>query len=201
MRRGRSIRIARSWLERRGRLARAGACRGAGCIATLVTFAFPGAGATAQTPPDFSGEWSVREVATGRGGRGGPPPDMGSGWGRAITIAQTADTLFVEYAFFSRGDMQPPLKFRYALDGSETTNSVMMGRGIQQRTSIAAWQGDTLVITTTHALESPPAGQSGTVDVVRRLTLTSPAELRVEATIGGVMGGPPTTTLTTYTRN
>lgn len=36
---------------------------------------------------------------------------MGSGWGSTITLAQTARVLTVEYAFFTRGDMQPPVKF------------------------------------------------------------------------------------------
>jgi hypothetical protein len=171
------------------------------CIAALMALAFPDSNATAQSPPDFSGEWSIRDAApTGRGGRGGPAPDMGSGWGRTITIAQTTDTLMVEYEFFSRGDLQHPLKFRYALDGAETTNSVMMGRGIQERISTTVWRADTLVITTTHTVEPLRSGQQGAVAVTRRLMLASPNELRVESTIGGVMGGPPTTTVTVYTR-
>ena len=37
------------------------------------------------------------------------PGDMGSGWGSTITIAQDATRLSVEYAIFSRYDLQPPL--------------------------------------------------------------------------------------------
>jgi hypothetical protein len=172
-----------------------------GCLAALAALSILAADAAAQQHRDFSGEWSVREAEpAARGGRGGPPPDMGSGWGRSITIAQSVDTLIVEYEFFSRGDLQPPLKFRYALDGSITTNSVMMGRGIQERTSRAMWEGETLIITTTHAFDSPRTGRPGMVDVTRRLSLASATELRVESTIAGVLGGPPTTTVTTYTR-
>jgi hypothetical protein len=40
--------------------------------------------------------------------------------------------------------MQPALTFVYALDGSETKNSVMMGRGIQMQPSKTAWDGDKL---------------------------------------------------------
>jgi hypothetical protein len=173
-----------------------------GCLAALAALSIFSADAAAQQRPDFSGEWSVRDAeAAGRGGRGGPPPDKGSGGGRSITIAQSADTLIVEYEFFSRGDLQPPLKFRYALDGSITTNSVLMGRGIQERTSRVTWDGETLVITTTHTFDSPRTGRPGTVDVTRRLSLASATELRVESTIGGVLGGPPTSTATTYTRS
>jgi hypothetical protein len=55
--------------------------------------------------------------------------------------------------------MQPPLKFVYALDGSESKNSVMMGRGIQVQTSKTAWEGDKLIITTVHTFENPANGQ------------------------------------------
>src|SRR5262245_29112009 len=79
---------------------------------------------TAQTRPDFSGKWSSEPAAQdsaargGRaGGRGARPGDMGSGWGSNITITQDAKQLVVEYVFFARGDLQPPLRFTYALDG------------------------------------------------------------------------------------
>src|SRR5262245_44151350 len=99
--------------------------------------------ATAQMIPDFSGRWTSeveaptpatrtggQPAAQGSGQRGrGRGGDMGSGWGTNITVVQDANRLTVEYAFFARSDMQPPLKFTYALDGSETNNSVMMGRG------------------------------------------------------------------------
>ena len=126
-------------------------------------------GAQAQGKPDFSGRWTsdldpaaVAAAAAdqpagaagqrgrgagpagGRGGRG----DMGSGWGSTIAIAQDAARLTVEYVFFSRGDMQPPMRFVYALDGSETNNTVMMGNGMQAQASRTSWDGDKLVITT-----------------------------------------------------
>jgi hypothetical protein len=100
-----------------------------------------------QAKPDFSGRWTTdpdpataaAQPARGGGapgGRGGQPADVGSGWGSTITITQSATSVTVEYAFFTRGgDMQPPLKFVYALDGSESKNTVMMGRGIQTQTA------------------------------------------------------------------
>jgi len=156
--------------------------------------------ARAQAKPDFSGEWTVDRPA-GRGGRGGPPPDMGSGWGTTITIVQDRANLTVEYVFFARGDLQPPLKFRYSLDGSETTNTVMLGRGIREQKSRTSWAGDTLVITTVHSFAHPETGQPMTSRVARRLSLESPASLRVESTIDGVLGGPATTTSTLYRKN
>lgn len=152
----------------------------------------------AQTRPDFSGRWASgpEPAATGRSGeRAG---DMGSGWGANITITQTADRLTVEYVFFARGDMQPPLRFIFALDGSETKNSVMMGRGIQTQTSKTAWEGDKLVITTTHSFAQPETGQPLTSEVKQTLALESPTSLAIETTRSGVLGGPSSTTRTAY---
>src|SRR5688572_5198435 len=130
------------------------------------------------------------------GGRGGRMGDMGSGWGSPITITQDAQQLTVEYAFFGRGDMQPPLRFVYALDGSETRNSVMMGRGIQLQTSTAAWNGDRLVITSVHTLTNPATGKPLTATVKQTLSLESPNTLVVETVRSGVLGGADTTSRT-----
>jgi hypothetical protein len=164
---------------------------------------------TAQTRPDFSGRWTSEPepaaAAAGAGGqRGGGgrsgerAGDLGSGWGSNITITQTANRLTVEYAFFARGDMQPPLKFAFALDGAETKNPVMMGRGIQTQTSKTAWEGDKLVITTAHSFENPANGQPMKIEVKQTLSLESPTSLIVETTRSGVLGGPPSTTRTSY---
>jgi hypothetical protein len=104
----------------------------------------------------------------------------------------------VEYMFFARGDMQPPLRFVFALDGSETKNSVMMGRGVQTQTSKTAWEGDKLVITTTHSFARPETGQPLTSEVKRTLTLESPTSLIIETTRSGALDGPTSTTRTVY---
>src|SRR5262245_61110145 len=114
----------------------------------IVRLTFVVLASIAASAPDFSGRWTADSMT-----------DMGSGWGSTITVTQDAARLTVEYAFFGRGDMQPPLKFVYALDGSETKNSVMMGRGMQVQSSRALWQGDTLVVTTTQPFEDPLTGK------------------------------------------
>lgn len=179
-------------------------------IALVMVFACLAAGPIsgsnalmAQERPDFSGRWTTdaeSAAAAGRGGqgRGGARGDMGSGWGSTITIAQTATSLTVEYAFFTRGDMQPPLRFTYALDGSRSSNTVMMGRGMQTQVSRAAWNGPALTITTTHAFVDPASGKSMPVDVKQALSLESPTSLIVVTTRPGVMGGPETTTRSVY---
>ena len=169
---------------------------------TLLVAALVFLAAAPQTRADFSGRWTTDPVAPPpQGQRGGPParPDLGSGWGSTLTVTQDPRQLSVEYAFFTRGDMQPPLKFTYALDGSESRNTVMMGRGMQVERSTTAWDGAALVITTKHDFKDP-AGKAGTIDVVRRLSLESPDALVVETTRGGALGGPPSTTRVVYRR-
>jgi len=175
-------------------------------LLALSCVAIIGARATAQTPADFSGKWTLEALAIattpavpGTPAAAAAPGDMGSGWGSTITIAQDAKQLKVEYAFFSRYDLQPPLTFTYPLDGSEGRNTVVMGRGEQTESSRAQWSGATLVITTTHRVDTGVAsGKSLTIDVTRKLSLESPATLIVEVTRAGVLGGPPSTTRSVY---
>ena len=169
---------------------------------TLIVAALVSLASAGQTRPDLSGRWTTEPVAPPQGQRGAAParPDLGSGWGSTLTLSQDPRQLTVEYAFFTRGDMQPPLKFTYALDGSDSRNTVMMGRGMQVERSRAAWDGQALVITTTHDFKDPGSGKTGTVDVVRRLSLESPDSLVVETTRGGALGGPSSTTRVVYRR-
>ena len=147
---------------------------------------------------DFTGRWTIQAApAESTSGRG----SMGSGWGSTISIAQDAGRLTVEYSVFGRGDMQPPLRFVYALDGSETRNSVMMGRGIQGETSKTAWDGEKLIITTVHGFADPTSGKPMTQTVKRTLWLETPGTLVVETTRSGVLGGPSSTTRTVYTKS
>src|SRR6188474_3253997 len=171
-------------------------------VLRIITVALFAATVMAQAKPDFSGRWTSEPEAKPTEQGSAPPAaragDMGSGWGTTPTITQTADRLTVEYVFFARGDMQPPLKFVYALDGTETKNSVMMGRGIQLQTSKTAWDGDKLVITTTHSLVDPASGKPATAVVTQTLSLDSPSSLVVDTTRSGVFGGPTTTARTVY---
>src|SRR5829696_7271566 len=93
-------------------------------IHALVLAAATVVGSTiaAQQRPDFSGVWTLAPDTTtsggAAGGRSGRGADMGSGWASPVTIKQDANRLTIEYAFFGRGDMQPPIRLAYALDGS-----------------------------------------------------------------------------------
>jgi hypothetical protein len=173
--------------------------------------------ASPQVRPDFSGRWSLDSAAVAQratasdsaaraqraGGAYGARPDaeMGSGWGRTITITQNQSRLTVEYEFLTLYDLQPPFRFAYALDGSETADTVNLGLGPQAQRSRTAWQGDTLVITTVQTFSHPDDGRHVPYEVKRRLTLLSPGSLLVESVIDGVLGGPSTTTRTVYRKS
>ena len=160
--------------------------------------------AQAQLKPDFSGEWIIPGGApanTASLNKGGEQePGMSNGWGHQIAIGQDEGMLTVKCDFFTSIDLQLPIRFRYALNGTKTTNSVMMGRGIERSTSTASWHGDTLVIKTEQSFHNSDTGRQESFEVTRRLSLESPGQLRVETTFGEVLGGPPTVTSTKYTR-
>ena len=165
-------------------------------------------GAAAQERPDFSGAWTVLAQPTGPGGgSGGSSGSLGSGWGDAFTLVQNSNTLTLERAFYRRADLQPIMKFGYSLDGSETRNTVLMGRGMQVQVSTTAWEDDKLVITTVHTVPDGEDGKPVTCEVTQTLSLQPPRlaawppSLVVETTRCGVLGGPPSMTRTVHTRN
>jgi len=175
-------------------------------VVSIVAVAVLASAAAAQQRPDFSGAWESSPPRAPRGNQTGPSASMGSGWGPSITIVQDMDALTVERLFFSRGDLQPPLKFRYSLDGSETKNKIMMGRGIQEQVSRTAWEGDKLVITTVHTFENPEDGRTLTAEVKQMLSFEPtrrafmPPSLVVVTTRSGVLGGEASTTRTVYSK-
>jgi hypothetical protein len=190
-------------------------------LAAVSAFATSLLQAQATERPNFAGQWSTEAAAPaggapggggapGRGapgggggapggGRGAAAPSMGSGWGPTITITQTSAQMVVEYAVFARGDMQAPLKFTYVFGGS-SSNTVMMGRGMQAQKSQAAWKGDTLVITTEHSFPDPASGKATPYAVTQSLTLASPTSLVVQTARPAILGGVASTTTTTYTK-
>ena len=177
--------------------------------------------AQATERPNFAGQWSTEAAAPARGapgapgggaapggarggapgggGGGGGAPTMGSGWGPTITITQTSAQMVVEYSVFARGDMQAPFKFTYVFGGS-SSNTVMMGRGMQTQKSQTAWKGDTLVITTEHSFPDPVSGKATPYSITQALTLASPTSLVVQASRPAILGGAASTTTTTYTK-
>jgi hypothetical protein len=176
------------------------------CVAVL---AIDGATA-AQARPDFSGRWIVESVtaALSTGAPAGRPDqgrlavgDMGSGWGAEFTISQDDRQLVVQQALFSRYDAAEQPRLVYALDGTETRNTVMISHTTQVRISRTAWDGQSLRITTLYPGMDPASGKPLTTEVVHRLLLETPTSLVIEATRGAVLGGQPTTTRTVYRKS
>ncbi|MBK5257662.1 MAG: hypothetical protein JJE39_16685 [Vicinamibacteria bacterium] len=162
----------------------------------------------AQSPPDFSGKWTVLVMRRAPGAAmGSAPPtlsetgSMGSGWGSELTLTQDADALTVEYTYFHPREIQPPFSFKYLLNGAVSRNTVNMGRGPQEQVSTAAWAGASLVITTTHSFINAENSQPMASETKQALSLKSPTLLEIETTRSGVMGGKASTTKTFYQKN
>jgi hypothetical protein len=167
----------------------------------LAVAGHPAAGAQVST--DFSGRWAAvaSPVPTGAAASAATlRGDPGAGWGQTFVITQDAARLTVESVVFSAYDLQPQPRFDYALDGSETRRTLMLGRGPQAQESRASWEGATLRLVTTHHAVDPASGRPFAVEVTQRLTLDSPTALVVETTRSAAPGGVPTTSRTTYAR-
>ena len=152
----------------------------------LAAVAFVASNAFAQAP-SFAGTWNLvqdpaqQQAAGGggqRGGRGG-----GGGFGPTFSIAQDAGTLTITQ---TRG--QAEIKSVYKLDGSESKNTVSMGRGDQaqqvEQISIAKWEGANLVVTTKQQF-----GEN-TIDIKRTFSLGADGVLSIETSRPGQDGNP-----------
>ena len=133
----------------------------------------------AECDQNLAGEWS-REAA-------GPTPEdayraEGSGWSDRIRLTQAGGRITVESFYFSRGDLQPPLKFTYLPGGGTTENVVMVGQGAQRQVSSSRWSDCRLVITT----RFPAEGALGETTVTQTLWLEASA-LIVETARGAAI--------------
>ena len=168
-------------------------------LAILPLMAAPDA---AAARPDFSGTWeradpdpevpSVASTGDAAFRRG----SAGSGWGSPVTLRQDARALVVEYVHFSAYDLQPPVRLTFALDGSDSENTVMIGHAASAQRSRVAWRDQTLVVTT--ELAGPEPGSRA--QLRQALTLEAPDTLQLETTREGPGGAPPSVTRTTYAR-
>ena len=171
-------------------------------IAALSTTAHVSAGAQAL---DLSGTWvrvdsAARPSVAVTGDAAFQRGDAGSGWGSPLTIAQRDNKLVVEYQVFSNYDLQPPLQLTFAVDGSASINTVMVGHTALTLRSTASWKDDALVITTRFPGPSARGTPPGDVTTRQTLRLDAPATLVIETTRNGVLGAADVTTRTTYTR-
>ena len=155
--------------------------------------------------PDFSGQWvradsAARPTVATVGDAAFRTGDMGIGWGSPVTIAQNADSLVISWVHFSNYDLQPPMRFAYAMNGAESRNDVMIGHATSTQRARVSWRENTLVITTQHPLAAGVGTRGGSIEVVQSLTLDTAGGLVVETTRPGLAGGPPTTVRVTYSK-
>jgi hypothetical protein len=149
--------------------------------------------------PDFTGKWTRTATRD-------EPNSAESGWGSEFFIVQHSDRIVVERAFFSRPDLQPPLTFTYFLDGSESRNSILIGRGMQEQVSKVIWEEDKLVITTTHTNPGEEKDQRVTSEVRHTLSFERPSRqahpplLVIETIRSAIESGLASTTRTIYTK-
>ena len=159
--------------------------------------------------PNFSGTWSTSVISSA------PPTGsnakaaihtLGSGWGDQISIVHNKSQLEVERTIFKPREVQPLVKYKYTLDGSETENTTTLGRTGPPQTSTTSWDGDRLVILTRYPFQNPENGEWQTSEVTQTIWI-QPAKrtpwepsLVVETMRGGALGGPATTNRTVYTR-
>ena len=110
--------------------------------------------APGQQRPDFSGEWILVS------GTGDAPVGFstGHGAGGRMTITQSATSLTVAWASYSRSHQ--PVQSLVSLDGSERRFIDRNSSELQERTTRARWDGASLVIT------SRREGREGSADLV-----------------------------------
>jgi hypothetical protein len=147
-------------------------------------------------PPDLAGRWTLiveSPALTGGAAPSAIPATASSGWGREITITREGGGVTIERHQFIENDMQPPMRYAYALDGTESRNVVNMGRGPQEQIARAERKGEALVITSRHG-----AGTALAAEVAHLFSIEASGELIVETT--RTAGSARSTTKARYRR-
>ncbi len=159
--------------------------------------------------PDFSGSWSTAILSSSAPtGRSAPIPiaSLGSGWGDKISIVHKKNQLEIERVFFVPREIQPLIKYRYILDGTETENKITIGRTSKPTKSTSKWVNNRLVITTIYEFKNPKNDKWIKNKVIQTLWLQeatgTPWEpsLVVETTRNAVLNGISSTNRTVYTK-
>ena len=147
-------------------------------------------------PPDLGGRWT-RVVESPAPSEGAAHPRLlasaGGGWGREITITQEDRRITIERHQFVANDMQPPLRYVYALGGPESRNVVNLGLGPQEQVARATLEGGRLVIVSRYA-----AGTSLAAEVTQVFSIDRSGEMVVETTRKA--GGATSTATARYRR-
>jgi hypothetical protein len=145
-------------------------------------------------PPDLGGRWTL-DVESPKDGAARPriPSTAGSGWGREITITPEAGRITIERHQFAANDMQPPMRYVYALGGPQSRNVVDMGLGPQEQVARAVLEKGTLVIVSRYA-----EGTTLAAEVRQVFSIDHSGQLVVETTRRA--GGATSTATARYRR-
>jgi arylsulfatase len=163
----------------------------------------------AMENPDFSGTWSTAVLhRVSVINRIDKPlvPTLGSGWGDKISITHTPDQLEVERVVFIPREIQQLVRYRFALDDSESENNIQMGRTGKPIVSTSRWKDNRLIISSSYPFQDSKTGQWLSSKVIQTLWLDPAsgtpweATLVVETTREGVLGGLTSTNRTVYTK-
>lgn len=159
--------------------------------------------------PDFSGSWSTTElssVSVINRTEKAKVPSLGSGWGDKISVLHKANSLEIERVVFTPREVQPLVRYLYALDGSHCENLIYLGRGSDPLRSTAVWLENRLVITTLFPYQVPYTAEWRTSKMIQTLWLEQPVATPWEPTLvvetfrEGVLGGRSTTNRTVYAK-
>jgi hypothetical protein len=107
-------------------------------IATVVAAQKPGA------KPDFSGTWTLDAQASGM--------QPGSPAAAPLVVKHTPDRLVVE----RKASDGSTTTLTYRLDGTPSTNEVIMAAGVKtELKSVAKWEGNAVTISTSRGVGNP----------------------------------------------
>lgn len=152
-------------------------------LAAAVLIVIAAAG-SAQTPPNFSGKWTLVPDPAAPA-PGGMPPSQ------TLTIVQDAKTLTV-----TRTIQMGAFTTVYNLDGSESKNTLNFNGNSIDQVSKTKWDGDKLVVNTTMSFENTP------VEFSMVISQDAAGTLGLESTRPDFQGGgAPITTKATYKKN
>ncbi len=141
-------------------------------FAVVLFFAFT-ASAYSQGKANFAGTWSYNASKSDQPQGGG----MRGGFGGGDFVAkQEANLLTVERTMTNREGQSVTNTARYTLDGKESVNAGMGGRGESKSKAVWSADGKTLTITTTRTFNE------NTVTSKEVWQLLSPASLQITTT-------------------
>lgn len=142
------------------------------------------AAVSAQTPPNFTGKWTLVPDPAAPA-PGGMPPSQ------TLTIVQDAKTLTV-----TRTIQMGEFTTVYNLDGSESKNTLNFNGNSIDQVSKTKWDGEKLIVNTTMSFENTP------VEFSMVISQDAAGTLGLESTRPDFQGGgAPITTKSTYKKN